>query len=62
MCIRDRDSKLRVQRTRADVTDPVDFKARFGFEPIQDRQLQAALDVLKGVELLDERSAVVASR
>jgi carboxyl-terminal processing protease len=56
------DSKLRVQRTRSDVTDPADFKARFDFDPIQDRQLQAALDVLKGVELLDERSAAVASR
>lgn len=56
------DSKLRVQRTRPDVRDPADFKARFGFEPIKDRQLEAALDVLKGVQLLDERQAVVASR
>jgi carboxyl-terminal processing protease len=56
------DSKLRVQRTRSDVSDPADFKARFGFDPIQDRQLQAALDVLKGVKLLDERRAIMASR
>ena len=40
-----------------EITDPVDFKERFGFEPIEDRQLQAALDVLKGVRLLEERSA-----
>ena len=53
----DEDSKLRLQHLRLDVTDPRDFKERFGFAPIEDRQLQAALDVLKGVTLLDERGA-----
>ncbi len=46
------DRQLRLQRLRPDVTDPRDFKERFGFTPIADRQLQAALDVLKGVQLL----------
>ena len=47
------DSKLRMQRLRSDVTDPREFKERFGFMPIEDRQLQAALDVLKGVAVFD---------
>ena len=50
------DSKLRRQRARPDITDINEFKERFGFEPIVDRQLQAAMDVLKGVRLLDERA------
>jgi carboxyl-terminal processing protease len=50
------DSKLRRQRARPDITDVNEFKERFGFEPIVDRQLQAAMDVLKGVRLLDERA------
>jgi len=57
----DEDSKLRVQRTRDDITNPAEFKERFGFAPIEDRQLAAALDVLKGVKLLDERRAAVAA-
>jgi carboxyl-terminal processing protease len=59
----DEDSKLRVQQTRPDVIDPAEFNERFGFTPIEDRQLQAAVDVLKGITLLDrqEDEAVVAS-
>jgi carboxyl-terminal processing protease len=53
----DEDSKLRVQQTRDDIADPAAFKERFGFTPIEDRQLNAALDVLRGVKLLDERCA-----
>lgn len=56
------DSKLRVQRTRSDITDPAEFESRFGFAPIEDRQLQAALDVLRGIELFDERRAVLAAQ
>lgn len=58
----DEDSKLRVQQTRPDVSDPVEFNERFGFLPIEDRQLQAALDVLKGIRLLGERGSAVAVR
>jgi carboxyl-terminal processing protease len=58
----DDDSKLRVQQTRSDITDPEEFNERFGFTPIEDQQLQAALDVLKGIRLLDERRLTVAAR
>lgn len=51
------DSRLRLQHLRPDVADPKEFKERFGFTPIEDRQLQAALDVLKGINLLRERAA-----
>ena len=53
----DEDDKLSRQRQRADLSDPLEFKDRFGFEPIEDRQLQAALDVLKGVRVLGARAA-----
>jgi carboxyl-terminal processing protease len=51
------DSRLRLQRLRPDVADPQEFKERFGFAPVEDRQLEAALDVLKGINLLRERAA-----
>jgi carboxyl-terminal processing protease len=56
------DSKLRLQHLRSDVTDPKEFKERFGFAPIEDRQLQAALDVLKGINLLADRAAPAETR
>ena len=43
------DRKLGIQRLRDDLTDRAAFKARFDFEPIPDRQLEAAIDVLHGV-------------
>jgi carboxyl-terminal processing protease len=58
----DDDSKIHVQQTRADITDPKEFNERFGFTPIPDVQLQAALDVLKGMKMLQDRSAAVATR
>jgi carboxyl-terminal processing protease len=50
------EAKLRLQRLRRDLTDPKEFAARFGFEPIADLPLQTAVDVLKGTELFDQRS------
>jgi carboxyl-terminal processing protease len=50
------EAKLRLQRLRHDLTDPKEFAARFGFEPIADAPLQTAVDVLKGVELFAARS------
>jgi carboxyl-terminal processing protease len=50
------EAKLRLQRLRTDLTDPKEFAARFGFEPVEDRPLQTASDVLKGVDLLAVRS------
>jgi len=46
------DRKLRLQRMRNDVRDPVEFEERFGFAPIVDRQLRAAIDALEGFRLL----------
>ena len=51
------DSKLAMQSDRSDLSDPKTFQARFGFAPVRDRQLEAARDVLKGVELLDDQKA-----
>jgi len=45
------DEKLDRQTSRPDVTDPGDFKERFGYAPIEDRQLDAALDVLRAARL-----------
>jgi carboxyl-terminal processing protease len=53
----DEDSKIREQNARPDLTNPADFKKEFGSEPISDRQLDAALEALKGVEILDEQAA-----
>ena len=49
------DTKLARQRARPDITDPKEFRERFGFEPVVDRQLETAIAMLKGVHLLDER-------
>jgi carboxyl-terminal processing protease len=57
----DEDSKLALQRARPELTDPAAFKERFGFAPIEDRQLDAAVDVLSGLRLLDERNAAAAA-
>lgn len=43
------DRKLGIQRLRNDLTEATAFKERFDFEPIADRQLEAAIDVLHGV-------------
>ncbi len=56
------DSKLRLQKVRGDVTDPVEFKERFGFTPILDRQLITAMDALKGVMLINNRSGSVKTK
>jgi carboxyl-terminal processing protease len=43
----DEDQKIEEQSSRPDITDPADFKERFDFAPIEDRQLDAAVDVLR---------------
>jgi len=53
----DEDNKLRLQRSRFDVTDAKEFNERFGFAPVEDRQLQAAVEVLKGVQAFTSRTA-----
>ncbi len=49
----DEDFKLHEQQSSPDLVKSPEFKSLLGFEPIEDRQLQTALDVLKGVEMLD---------
>ncbi len=56
------DTKLARQRSRPDLTDPADFKARFGFEPIVDRQLETAIAMLRGVRLFDGRGPAAGSQ
>ena len=50
----DEDRKLEMQASRPDISDPADFKERFGYAPLEDRQLDAALDVLRTVRLYDK--------
>nr|MBP7140473.1 S41 family peptidase [Opitutaceae bacterium] len=49
------DRQLRIQRVRSDVQNATDFKERFGFEPIQDRQLDTALEVIQGLRAWEGR-------
>ena len=58
----DEDTKLAWQRSRSDVTDPQEFKERFGFEPVVDRQLDAAIAVLRGARLFGEHAPRRASQ
>jgi carboxyl-terminal processing protease len=57
----DEDFKLRQQREQPGLTDRKEFNSLFGFEPIPDRQLQAAIDVIRGVDLLDGQAEAAAS-
>ncbi len=43
-------ARLLQQRNRPDMS-PEEFRERFGFEPVEDKQLQTAVDVLKGLFL-----------
>lgn len=52
----DEDTKLSWQQARSDIADPKEFQERFGFEPIVDRQLEAAVAALRGVRLLGGHS------
>ncbi len=56
----DDETKLRLQRLRRDLTDPKEFVTRFGFEPVPDRPLDTAVDLLKGAALYRDRSQPVA--
>lgn len=51
------DTKLARQRARPDITNPAEFKARFGFDPIADRQLETAVAMLQGIRLMAGGSA-----
>jgi carboxyl-terminal processing protease len=55
------DQNIRLQRTRSDVTEPEAFKERFGVDRVEDRQLQAAVDILNSFRLLEERTPAPAA-
>jgi carboxyl-terminal processing protease len=57
----DEDEKIRLQDERDDITDPKEFAERFGFAPIEDRQLEAAIDVLRGVQAFAANSGAESS-
>ena len=42
------DLNVTLQRRRPDISDPTVFEERFGFAPITDRQLEAAIAYLQG--------------
>jgi len=50
------DARLARQRARPDLSEPAEFKARFGQEPIADRQLETALAMLEGLRVAGGRS------
>jgi carboxyl-terminal processing protease len=54
------DRKIAVQRARDDITDPEQFRLRFGFDPIVDRQLEIAQHVLTTARLIDARKVAMA--
>lgn len=49
------DRKLTIQRNRLDGVSEAEFEERFGFAPIPDNQLGAAVDALRGLLLTDKR-------
>ena len=50
------EANVRLQNLRPDLAEPGEFALRFGFKPVADRPLQAAIDVLMGVNLFIARS------
>ena len=55
------DESARIQRSREDVVDPADFKARFNVEPTPDRQLETAVAVLQSALILESRGGRAAA-
>lgn len=49
------DEDLRLQAYRSDLETPEEYRARYGHLPVVDRQLEAAMAVLKGAEILKGR-------
>lgn len=59
----DEDESARLQRSRDDLAaDPAEFKERFKLDPTPDRQLDAAVDVLRAALLLETRGAPAVAR
>lgn len=49
------DERLRIQRARVDLHDPLEFERHLGYPPVEDRQLEAAVDALTAIDLLTQR-------
>ena len=57
------DQNVRLQHTREDVADPTDFKERFDIDAVPDRQMDAAVAVLRAALLLESaKPAPVAAK
>jgi len=50
-------NNVRLQRLRHDLVASKEFAARFGMDPVADRPLDTAVDILRGVILVRERNA-----
>jgi carboxyl-terminal processing protease len=48
------DRRLDAQASRPDITEARDFRERFGYDPVEDRQLDAALDILRADRTYDK--------
>lgn len=55
------DRKVALQAARDDMDDPAAFAERFGFEPIADRQLDAAVAVLRAANLVGGREVLASA-
>ena len=55
------DRKVALQAARDDVGTPEAFEERFGFAPVADRQLDAAVAVLRAANLVEARAALPAT-
>ncbi len=49
------DRNVALQRARNDLEDPAEFERRFGFAPVPDRQLDAALAILQAALLIEQK-------
>ncbi|HEU5079578.1 MAG TPA: S41 family peptidase [Opitutaceae bacterium] len=52
------DQNIRLQRARNDVNEDKAFKERFGVDRVEDRQLQAGIDIIKAARLLEARDSL----
>jgi carboxyl-terminal processing protease len=54
----DEDHKLAIQRNRLPVMSPEEFRQQFEFDPIEDRQMTAAIEALRGMMTFEEREGM----
>ena len=54
----DEDHKLAIQRNRLQIMTAEEFREQFEFDPIEDRQMTAAIDALRGMTAFDKREGM----